>query len=246
MVKLGGSVITNKEKPLSARTRNMDGIAAALAKLREPVVVVHGGGSFGHYWSVKYDMHTKPARYEIRGVATVKNSMARLNMMVLDSLLNAGLSPYSVPPACISRSGRPLSAGIKETGEEARAGLVPVTYGDALWAGRGRTYILSGDRIMGMLARALRPRLCIFAMNVDGLYESPRTRKLIPELGRGTPELGEAGMDVTGGMGRKIEEGRKIARGGTKVFLVNGKKPRRILDAALKGSFAGTIIRGHK
>jgi isopentenyl phosphate kinase (EC 2.7.4.-) len=30
-----------------------------LKKIKEPIIIVHGGGSYGHYWSVKYDMHTK-------------------------------------------------------------------------------------------------------------------------------------------------------------------------------------------
>ena len=31
------------------------------------------------YWSVKYDMHTKPRKYDAKGVAIVKNSMIELD-----------------------------------------------------------------------------------------------------------------------------------------------------------------------
>ena len=49
------------------------------------MVIVHGGGSFGHYWSVKFNMHTKPAKYDLRGISTVKNSMVELNKIILQS-----------------------------------------------------------------------------------------------------------------------------------------------------------------
>ena len=62
LIKLGGSIITNKEKPLSPRRKTIDNILKQISKIKEPVVIVHGGGSYGHYWSVKYDMHTKPAK----------------------------------------------------------------------------------------------------------------------------------------------------------------------------------------
>jgi len=87
LIKLGGSVITNKGKPLSPRRKSIDKIVRTLKKIKEPIVIVHGGGSYGHYWSIKYDMHTKPAKYSIHGVSVVKNSMIELNKIILDSFL---------------------------------------------------------------------------------------------------------------------------------------------------------------
>ena len=75
LMKLGGSIITNKEKPLTSNRKSIRKIAATLKNVNEPLVIVHGGGSFGHYWSVKYDMHTKPERHGAKGVSVVKNSM---------------------------------------------------------------------------------------------------------------------------------------------------------------------------
>src|SRR5215213_11708579 len=59
LIKLGGSVVTFKERPLAANIGAIDSISHTLTQLGIPVIIVHGGGSFGHYWSVKYDMHTK-------------------------------------------------------------------------------------------------------------------------------------------------------------------------------------------
>ena len=68
LIKLGGSIITNKEKPLSPRKKTIENLSKSLKKINEPVIIVHGGGSYGHYWSVKYDMHTKEKRYSPKGV----------------------------------------------------------------------------------------------------------------------------------------------------------------------------------
>ena len=93
LIKLGGSIITNKEKPLSARRKTINNLAKSLKKINEPMIIVHGGGSYGHYWSVKYNMHTKERKYDLRGVAIVKNSMIELNKISVDSFLKNKLNP---------------------------------------------------------------------------------------------------------------------------------------------------------
>jgi len=245
LVKLGGSVITDKERPLTPRRPAVRSLAKAVAGLREPAIAVHGGGSFGHYWSVRHDMHTRADEYDARGVAAVKDSMSRLNAIVTGALLEAGASPYQLPPSSIMRRSRPDGAAMRDAGRVAGAGWLPVTYGDALWAGGRRSFILSGDRIMSMLAAAVRPRLCIFALNADGVYSDPSTREVIPEMRAGQKAVtGSAGMDVTGGMARKLAESARIARAGIDVFVVNGNRPGRIADAVRGKRYHGTLIRG--
>ena len=107
-----------------------------------------------------------------------------------------------------------------------------------------KTYILSGDKIMTHLAKILKPKLTIFALNEDGLYSDLKSKKLIEELKGERPLISENKMDVTGGMTRKVEEATKIAKMGLKVFFVNGNKPERIVKAVKKKRFEGTLFRG--
>lgn len=244
LIKLGGSIITNKEKPLSARKSTIDNIAKSLRKLDEPFVVVHGGGSFGHYWSVKYDMHTKPAMYNRHGIAIVKNSMVSLNKIVLDSFLKNKLNPYCLPPTDFMAGNRPIIKKVKEIEKIAKSNLVPVTFGDALWYGKKKSYILSGDKIMTILASTLRPRLSVFVLNVDGVFSDLKTKDLIYEMKSQRPQFSKIAMDVTGGMKRKLEEATRISRLGLDVFFVNGNKPQRIVDAIKRKKFEGTLFRG--
>ncbi|TLX81741.1 MAG: isopentenyl phosphate kinase family protein [Thaumarchaeota archaeon] len=244
LIKLGGSIITNKQKPLTPNISAINKIAAQLKKVREPIIIVHGGGSFGHYWSVRYDMHTKPAKYSKKGVAVVKKSMVELNKIILDSFLKNELIPYCLPPTDFMFSDKADAKKVKEIARIAKDGLVPVSYGDVLWHGKNKFYILSGDRIMEILAKILKPRLAIFVLNVDGVYSDMKTKKLLYEIKGQETAISEVEMDVTGGMTRKIKEAMMISKGGIDVFLVNGNKPERIVNAIKGKKFEGTIFRG--
>ncbi|MBM3904347.1 MAG: gamma-glutamyl kinase [Thaumarchaeota archaeon] len=243
LIKLGGSIITNKERPLSPRTKTINNIAKQLKKISEPFIIVHGGGSFGHYWSVKYDMHTKPAKYDYHGVAIVKNSMIQLNKIILDSFAKNKLNPYCLPPTDFMAGNKSITSKVKEVKKIAESNLIPVTFGDAMWYGQKKSYILSGDKIMSILAKTLRPRLSIFVLNVDGLYSDFKTKLLIHDMRDQQASIQDTPMDVTGGMKRKVEEATKISKMGLKVFFVNGNKPQRIVDAIQKNKFEGTVFR---
>ncbi len=243
LIKLGGSIITNKEKPLTPNKILIRKISTHLKKVKEPMIIIHGGGSFGHYWSVKYDMHTKPDRYSSKGISLVKNSMVELNSIILESFVESGLNPYCVPPSDFMIGNSPINNKVKEIPKIARSGLIPISYGDVMWYGKNKFYILSGDKIMGILSKILKPRLAIFATNVDGIYSDMRTRKLLREFRSEKPITSKVTMDVTGGMTRKIQEARGISKNGVKVFFVNGKFPNRIVNAINGKGFEGTVFR---
>ena len=243
LIKLGGSIITNKEKPLSARRKAIDSILNQIKRIREPMILVHGGGSYGHYWSVKYDMHTKPARYDMRGVSIVKNSMIDLNKIILNSAVKNRINAYCLPPTDFMNGNKPIKNKILTINEIAKSGLTPVTYGDALWFGKKKSYILSGDVIMSMIGKILKPRLSIFVLDVDGVYSNTKSKKLIRDFKKEKPIISKNKIDVTGGMTRKITEATNMSKSGLKVFFVNGNKPKRILDAVSGKKFEGTIFR---
>ena len=269
MLKLGGSVITDKSVPLSFRKDAVAALAGAVSTLAEsePVILVHGGGSFGHHYSVIHDMHTAPARYDLGGFCTVRNSMVHLHHLVLDALYEGGILPYSCPPSILVHSSDApytktapdglVRERVLETHTIASSGLCPVIYGDAMWCGDGTSHILSGDAIMTTLAKLLDVRLAIFATDVDGLYTGPDLGQLIRRAdaetahamagsGRGAAHTrSDGGSDVTGGMARKVRAAGDISRMGTDVFFVNGNRPHRISDVT-RGIYEGTLFAGER
>ena len=243
LIKLGGSIITNKEKPLSSRRKTINNIMKQIKKIKEPKIIVHGGGSYGHYWSVKYDMHTKPAKNDMRGVAIVKNSMVELNKIILDIAVKNRINAYCLPPTDFMNGNKLIKNKILTMNDISKSGLTPITFGDALWFGQKKSYILSGDVIMTTIAKVLKPRLSIFVLNVDGVYSDLKTKKLIYDFKKEKPTISISKMDVTGGMTRKITEAVKISKSGLNVFFTNGNKPQRITDAISGKKFEGTLFR---
>ena len=246
LLKLGGSVVTFKDKPLSVNKNAIDRISKQLRKVKKPLIVVHGGGSFGHYYSVRYDMHTKPARYDLHGVSVVRSSMVELNNHIVKIMMKNKLNPYTVSPSSLMQGTKSIRSKINELKELAMNGLIPVTHGDVLHYGNRSYYILSGDVLMSILAKELKPDIAIFALDVDGIYSDVRSKNLIREIkAANQAKFSEVPLDVTGGMSRKIREAFKMSKMGIDVLMVNGLKPERIVNA-LNGKNEGTIVRGVK
>ncbi|MFQ6130038.1 MAG: kinase, partial [Candidatus Hadarchaeaceae archaeon] len=54
IVKFGGSVITDKRRRFAVKQATLRRLARELAAAKGPLVLVHGGGSFGHPMASKY------------------------------------------------------------------------------------------------------------------------------------------------------------------------------------------------
>jgi len=124
-----------------------------------------------------------------------------------------------------------------------KAGLTPVTFGDVSFSGGGFR-VLSGDSMVLELARILKPDRCVFALDVDGIYEA-NTRVIIPELSPATARRMRIpkGDDATGGMKPKLEVAAKVAAKKIPVSFVSGYR-RNEFSKALKGlEFYGTVVK---
>ena len=246
LIKLGGSVVTFKEKPVTANFEAINNITRVIATIKIPLIVVHGGGSFGHYWSVKYDMHTKPYDYDAYGISIVHESMMCLNQIIVNSMIKERINAYTVMPSNFTSSHRPIIRKIDELQDIAENGIIPVTFGDIIHINKRKYSILSGDVIMRILSQVLHPSKVIFTLNVDGIYKNIKTKETIKEIKNSNRsiELSTIEDDVTGGMRRKVTEAFKIARSGVDVLMVNGLNPERIINAINGSAFEGTTIKG--
>ena len=246
LIKLGGSVVTFKEKPLTANFEAINNITRVIATIKIPLIVVHGGGSFGHYWSVKYDMHTKPYDYDAYGISIVHESMMCLNQIIVNSMIKERINAYTVMPSNFTSSHRPIIRKIDELQDIAENGIIPVTFGDIIHINKRKYSILSGDVIMRILSQVLHPSKVIFTLNVDGIYKNIKTKETIKEIKNSNRsiELSTVKADVTGGMRRKVTEAFKIARSGVDVLMVNGFNPEQIINAISGSAFEGTTIKG--
>jgi isopentenyl phosphate kinase len=257
IIKLGGSIITFKDKPLTPNYQTIGKLAGIIYNLKKiyKIIIVHGGGSFGHYWSVKYDIHTKPSTYPDEGVSRVNESMIKLNQIIIEKFISTNLKPFSVPASSFVFNNMECKERITGIMDMiVNNDIIPVTYGDVVHVSRGNFSILSGDALMRILSNNLKPLFSVFTTNVDGIYDNINNGKIIPNLfvnenkellfnADSKIEFTNMSFDVTGGMKRKISESINIVTNGIPVYLINGFYPERLLDIASGNDFIGTSIK---
>ncbi len=250
LLKLGGSIVTFKDKPLAFNSIAVANISKALSEFiedeHEPLIVVHGGGSFGHYYSVKYDIHSRADRYSSEGISYVRCSMVELNHLIVSTMLKSGLKPFTVHPSSLFLKGKDINVdAMNRLKDIAEHGLIPVIHGDIMHYSKDLFYILSGDELMSIVARYVNPKVAVFALSVDGVYKDIKSKELVKELKySGDAFINDVGMDVTGGMKRKIREAFNIASMGIDVWFVNGLYTDRIVNVLKGYETVGTIVRG--
>lgn len=217
-------------------------LAEEIASSGEKVVAVHGGGSFGHSEAKKYGLNSTTPVPVSTGVSQTRGAMYDLNQLVCKTMMEFKVSPYPFSPAELLTLAQPTAAANWLRGL-LKAGLTPVTFGDVVYT-PGGFKVLSGDDIMLTLAKILKPDRCVFALDVDGVYE-PNTRVIIPELSLGSARRMRVprGDDATGGMKPKLEVAVKVAARGIPVSFVSGYR-RNEFSKALKGlDFYGTVVK---
>lgn len=253
IVKLGGSVITDKEGPPSVREDVLERLGRELASAEEPPLLVHGAGSFGHPGADTHGLTDGVADdAERAGLAEVHGSLRELNLRVLASLREVGLPAVTFSPfgwlSC--NDGRPGGWNLIPIHRALEQELVPVSHGDVVLDTTRGVTVLSGDRIVAELARFLGAQRLVFALDQDGVFSHPPGHEdatLLEAPGPGVLEAARQratdgdGVDVTGGMAAKIDRAVEAVRAGTEVCFVNGLKAGRVQDA-LQGKPVGTVL----
>jgi isopentenyl phosphate kinase len=209
VVKLGGSVITEKDVPETVDTESLDRAADALAD-REDLVVVHGGGSFGHHHADRHGITTTAGSRDPDAIREIHRAMTRLNAAVVEALDDAGVPAIPITP--LSTAYRDEDASLTVPVGQLTAtlgeGFIPVLHGDVvIHEGHGAT-VLSGDELLVHLAEALDADRVGVCSAVPGVYDDKGTVidaiSSIDEVGG---VLGESeATDVSGGMAGKVRE----------------------------------------
>jgi len=256
VLKLGGSVITQKEKPM---TPNLDAIKRLAKEIAdadvERLIIVHGGGSFGHPLAKQYNIkegYEEPS--QIEGFSKTHQAMLELNNLVVDALIRNNIPVFSVPPSsCIvTKAGRIQIFYDSILTRLLNTGFVPVLFGDAVLDNNTGFTILSGDQLIAVLATKFNAEKIIIGADVDGLYTAdPKTNssaQLVPhitlrKLKALLHNIEEAKVtDVTGGMLGKILELIPAIDVGIQAVIVNAAKEDNVYKALKGERVVGTLI----
>ncbi|PSQ32379.1 acetylglutamate kinase [Halobacteriales archaeon SW_10_68_16] len=257
VLKLGGSVVTEKDVPETvdeeALGRAADAIAGALAGgTVDPggLVVVHGGGSFGHHHADRHGVTDTAGTRDAQALADIHAAMGELNAAVVDALHERGVDALPVRPLSLAHHG----ATDAETGRADESGslhlptgsvpvmldegFVPVLHGDVVvHEGRGGT-ILSGDEIVASLARSLAADRVGLCSTVPGVLDADGNVIRRVDALSDVAALGDSdATDVTGGMAGKVRTLLALPAPAHVFGLAD-------LPAFLAGDATGTVVGG--
>jgi len=257
-LKLGGSLITDKQSPRTARVDIIERISREIAQVMEGnptlrIVLGHGSGSFGHYSGKTHGTREGVSTLEEwRGFAEVWHDAATLNGLVMNGLRKANLPAVAFPPSSsvFSTDRNITSWDLTPIKTALEKDLLPVVYGDVVFDTRIGGTILSTEDLFLHLACIFKPQRILLAGLDQGVWEDyPKCTKMVKII---TPDNYPALLpnintseapDVTGGMKNKVEQMLELSSQipDLKVFIFSGKDPGNI-KSVLDGNNVGTTL----
>ena len=193
----------------------------------------------------------EPEADQHAGVAEVRADMLDLAGHVSEHLHVAGLAVVRLPTHAWARGTDPAFTGELQPFVRPAAAPVPVCWGDVVDVdGPAGFGILSGDDIAHRLATELPDvEALVFCVDgVPGLLRRPPSAETPSEpIARWWPGLEYEGhhdtaIDVTGGIGLKAARGAAAGTRVSRVWIIDGLHPERLLAAARGERPVGTEL----
>ena len=258
LLKLGGSLITDKDTPYTPRLDKLKELALEIKTVLESnpnllLILGHGSGSFGHVAAKKHgtrDGVQTPEQW--MGFAEVRFQAAELNRFVMESLFNAGVPAISFPPSSsmVSDDRKVIHHNIVAIRKALGVHLLPVVYGDVAFDEKRGGTILSTEDVFTFLVDQFSPSRILLAGIEAGVWEDfPARTKLVKQIQLSDYEKmragigGSASTDVTGGMKAKVEEMLAlIQRTNGLTAQIFSAEEHGFLERALRGENVGTLL----
>ena len=259
LIKLGGSVITDKGRPFYARQRVIRRLGKEIKQAQREydgrLIIAHGSGSFGHVLASKYKTHKGlVGKNSLKGLAETADVAAQINRIVVYNLLKVGLKVVSFAPASfiVAKSQRLYRAHLTPIKYSLKIGAIPLVYGDVIMDKDSGFCIFSAEKVLNTLIRGFakdyRISKVIHCGRTNGVYnEDGKTIEKITQANfrKIKKQIGESeDVDVTGGMLHKVKESLKIAsKFGLEAAVINGTVSGQLAKAIAGEKFNGTIIK---
>ncbi|MEI6728893.1 MAG: isopentenyl phosphate kinase [bacterium] len=240
IIKIGGSLLTYKDKSRTFRRQNTKLLCSQITSFYKAnkqnfgLVIINGNGSFGHQTVKKYNIKNGfKTDFEKEGYIKLLQDTALVNRFLSDNLIDAGLPAMSLQTSavfCDSGSNMhdflmPLELAVEQQ-------IVPVLYGEMILNSESGGSILGSDQIpFELLSWAKKSHYKILKVINLGSYAGvwDENKNIISKI---TPEVfskvknkifyDSNNVDVSGGMGAKIESFLDLAKFGVDSFITSG------------------------
>ncbi len=252
LIKLGGSIITDKSVPYKPRFDVIKRLAKELKRIKGvSIVLAHGVGSFAHTSAEEFGGQKG---YKSKwGIAKVARDAMEINRIVMDILIEEGLAAISLRPMSmmITDAGKLKNSLFEIVEETLNQGLTPVVYGDVIWDKKWKSTIYSGETTLNEIGIYLSKK----GFRVDKIIQVGETNGVYDDKGKTVRSINKENWknieryvfnskrtDVTGGMKHKIEKALEVADRGIKTWITNGIVPNELFNVMHGKNLKGTII----
>jgi isopentenyl phosphate kinase len=261
-LKLGGSLITDKNQPHTARLEVIHRLVQEIKKALKDntglqLLIGHGSGSFGHVPGKKYNTR-KGVNSESQwlGFVEVWHEARALTQILLEAFRHANLPVIAFPPsaAAISSNGAIQQWNYQPISMALQNGIIPLINGDVLFDLEIGGTILSTEDLFETLALHLKPEKILLAGIETGVWKDfPQNTELIKHINsisysQNQGLIGKSkSIDVTGGMQEKVKILLRIIKHipDCQGMIFSGMIPGNILSA-LGGNVIGTVVSNKK
>ncbi|TFG20161.1 MAG: amino acid kinase [Promethearchaeota archaeon] len=245
VIKLGGSILTDKSIPYKSN----DEIIASIAKelkdcidsgLIEDLIIVHGVGSFGHVPVFKHNLHLGFQHPDqLFAMSKTQHEINEFRLKLTAKFIENHL-PVNLLHAssfCVQEKMKITDFFLQAVKGYISIGMIPLVGGDMLYDSKMGFSVGSGDQFMVLFAKQFSANQVIYVSDVDGVYTSdpkqnPEAKLIdtisISELGNIVENTDEAPVgDVSGAMKGKLKAILSLKdeiTKGTKVILMSMTK----------------------
>lgn len=180
VIKLGGSLLTDKKKPYTYREKVLQSVAKEIREcldegLIQTLILLHGVGSYGHPPVLEHNLHKGfLGPDQLLPLSKTQESVATFRHIIVKELQNAGIPVCLMYPSSMvtSEKMRMTSYFFDPLKGFASVGMVPLLGGDILIDSVMGWSVGSGDQLAVIIAKELGAKRLLFASDVSGIYEA--------------------------------------------------------------------------
>jgi len=179
ILKLGGSLLTDKSKPYSLRKDKLNAVVREIKEcidlgLIEELVIIHGVGSYGHPPVLKYLLHrgfkSEDQLIHLSETQAIVNDYRNmivksfLEMEIPINLMHASSIVVGNKMRIVEYNFKPLTGFLA-------LGMIPLIGGDMMFDETMGFSVCGGDQLAVIISYELKASHLIFATDVPGVYD---------------------------------------------------------------------------
>jgi len=242
VIKLGGSIITQKERECTLREKQLDILGATLSKVGTPLVITHGTGSFGKPPAQQYDYLDGLVQQErLHIIQKVEPLLELLHSQVVKTFRSKGLPVYSLHPAALFHyvKGQMVHLNNDVLRLTLDRQFIPIISGGFLFDDSGGMRVGSSDWLAAKIAVQQKAKRLIFATDSPVKLNG----KIVDDISyQDIKYIHKVEHDVSGGMRDKLEAAWFAVQNGVETVLLDGGNVSDILAVLQGDSNLGTRV----